>query len=97
MTTDEAKALLEDIKSYEHTLYLIMEHSVSVQDACAIGISAIEEVERYKKAIGELRAEISRMSEKSTIVDISAIYYRERTPKEIKEEVLSILDKYFKE
>ena len=59
MTTNEAKEVLNGIKSYENTLDLIENHSVSVQDACAIGINAIEEVNRYKKAIEDIKAEIN--------------------------------------
>lgn len=59
MTTDKAKEILEGIKSYENTMDLIENHSVSVQDACAIGINAIEEVNRYKKVIEDIKAEIN--------------------------------------
>lgn len=48
MTTDKAKEALNGIKSYENTMDLIENHSVSVQDACTIGINAIETVERLK-------------------------------------------------
>ena len=58
MTTDKAKEIFEGIKGYENTMDLIENHSVSVQDACAIGINAIEEVNRYKKAIEEIKGEI---------------------------------------
>lgn len=99
MTTNEAKEVLNGIRSYENTMDLIENHSVSVQDACAIGINAIEEVNRYKKAIDELRTEVSKISERSAIRDTSGKCYGERiaNPKEIKEKVLSIIDKYFKE
>ena len=60
MTTNEAKEVLEGIKSYENTMDLIENHSVSVQDACTIGINAIDEVERYKKVIEDIKAEISK-------------------------------------
>ena len=58
MTTNEAKEVLNGIKSYENTRDLIENHSVSVQDACTIGINAIDKVEKYKKAIEVIRAEI---------------------------------------
>lgn len=48
MTTNEAKEVLGSIRSYENTMDLIENHSVSVQDACTIGIKAIETVERLK-------------------------------------------------
>lgn len=59
MTTDKAKEVLGGIRSYENTRDLIENHSISVQDACTIGINAIDEVEKYKKAIEDIKAEIN--------------------------------------
>lgn len=59
MTTNEAKEVLNGIKGYENTMDLIENHSVSVQDACTIGINAIDKVEKYKKAIEEIKVEIN--------------------------------------
>ena len=59
MTDHEAKEILEDIKGYEKTLDLIENHSISVQDACAIGINAIDKVEKYQQAIHDIKTEIN--------------------------------------
>ena len=60
MTDHEAKEILEGIKGYEKTLDLIENRSVSVQDACTIGINAIEEVHRYKQAIENIKQTVNK-------------------------------------